>query len=72
MKYNIKKESDEELKYYKGLLNQSYQSFFVPTATEITNAMQHALKAEKAVLFMHNKEIDHLYSLHLGGGKSQD
>jgi hypothetical protein len=27
MKYNIKKESDEELRYIKGLMNQSLNSF---------------------------------------------
>jgi len=30
MKYNIKKEFDDELKYYKGLLNQSYNTFLIP------------------------------------------
>lgn len=32
MKYNIRKEFDDEVRYFKGLLNQSYQSFFVPMA----------------------------------------
>ena len=36
MKYNIKKEFDDELKYFKGLMNQSYHTFLVPMVTEVT------------------------------------
>jgi hypothetical protein len=32
MKYNIRKEFDDEVRYFKGLLNQSYQSYYVPMA----------------------------------------
>jgi predicted transport protein len=35
MKYNIKKESEDELKYVKGLMNQSYNSFLIPMVAEI-------------------------------------
>lgn len=35
MKYNIKKESDEELRYIKGLMNQSLNSFLIPMISEI-------------------------------------
>jgi|TARA_B110000305_G_C19399194_1_gene619176 GAF domain-containing protein len=35
MKYNIKKESDEELRYIKGLMNQSLNQFLIPMISEI-------------------------------------
>jgi len=35
MKYNIKKESDEELRYVKGLMNQSFNTFLIPMISEI-------------------------------------
>ena len=47
MKYNIKKEFDEQVKYYKGLMNQSYQTFLVPMVSEVTQISQGLLKAEK-------------------------
>lgn len=65
MKFNIKKEFEEEAKYFKGLLNQSYNQFFIPLALEITAAVQKVSKADKVVMFMHNQDIDHLYSLAL-------
>ena len=52
MKYNIKKEFDDELKYFKGLMNQSYHTFLVPMVTEVTAMVQSVLKAEKSVLFL--------------------
>ena len=63
MKYNIKKESDEELKYIKGLMNQNLNSFLIPMIGEISTLCQQVLKAEKIVFFMYNKDIDHLYSV---------
>ena len=63
MKYNIKKEFDDQVKYYKGLMNQAYHIFLVPMITEVNTIVQNILKAEKTVLFLLNKEIDHLYSL---------
>lgn len=36
MKFNIKKEFDDEAKYFKGLLNQSYNQYFIPLALEVT------------------------------------
>ena len=36
MKYNIKKECDDELKYIKGLMNQTLNSFLIPMIGEIT------------------------------------
>ena len=63
MKFNIKKEFDDEAKYFKGLLNHSYNSYFVPLASEVATLMQRVSKSDKAVLFMHNQDIDHLYSL---------
>lgn len=63
MKYNIKKESDDELKYVKGLMNQTYNSFLIPMVSEITSLAQLVLKAEKVLFFMYNKDIDHLYSV---------
>ena len=72
MKYNIKKEFDDELKYFKGLMNQSYHTFLVPMITEVTAMVQSVLKAEKSVLFLQNKEIDHLYSLSLSTETTQN
>ena len=63
MKYNIKKEFDDQVKYYKGLMNQAYHIFLVPMITEANTIVQNVLKAEKTVLFLLNKEIDMLYSL---------
>ena len=63
MKFNIKKEFDDEAKYFKGLLNHSYNSYFIPLASEVATLMQRVSKSDKAVLFMHNQDIDHLYSL---------
>lgn len=65
MKHNIKKEFDEELKYYKGLINQSYNTLLIPMVTEVTTLSTSVFKAERVILFLHNKEIDHLYSLSL-------
>lgn len=65
MKYNIKKESDEELKYIKGLINQTYNSFLIPMIGETTQLCQQVLRAQKVVFFMYNKEIDHLFSVTL-------
>lgn len=63
MKYNIKKESDEELRYIKGLMNQSFNSFLIPMVSEITTLCLNILKSDKVVFFMYNKDIDHLYSI---------
>jgi hypothetical protein len=63
MKFNIKKEFDEELKHVKGLMNESYNTFLIPMVNELNQMMLKMLKAEKFVMFMHNKDIDHLYSL---------
>lgn len=63
MQYNIKKESDEELRHVKGLMNHSYNSFLIPMVSEITQLCQQVLKAQKIIFFMYNKDIDHLYSL---------
>jgi len=66
MKYNIKKEFDDQTKYYKGLMNQAYHTFLVPMITEVNQVLANVLKAEKTILFLLNKEIDHLYSLSTG------
>ena len=47
MKYNIKKEFDDQVKYYKGLMNQAYHTFLVPMVTEVTQVLQNVIKAEK-------------------------
>lgn len=49
MKYNIKKEFDEEVKYFKGLLNQSYNQTFIPMALEIISMLQRISKSDKYV-----------------------
>ena len=67
MKYNIKKEFDDELKYFKGLLNHSYNSYFVPMASEVSAMACRVSKAEKVLLFMHNSDIDMLYSVQMQG-----
>ena len=72
MKYNIKKEFDDELKYFKGLMNQSYHTFLVPMITEVAALVQSVLKAEKTLLFLQNKEIDMLYSLSLSTETTQN
>ena len=66
MKYNIKKEFDDQVKYYKGLMNQAYHTFLVPMVSEVNQVLQNVLKAEKTMLFLLNKEIDMLYSLSTG------
>lgn len=63
MKFNIKKESDEELRYVKGLMNQTLNSFLMPMVSDITSLCQTVLKSQKVFFFLYNKEIDHLYSL---------
>lgn len=63
MKYNIKKESDEELRYVKGLMNQSLNTFLIPMIAEINQLCVSVLKSERVVFFMYNKDIDHLYSI---------
>jgi len=47
MKYNIKKEFDEEVKYFKGLLNQSYNQLFIPMALEVTSMLMRVSKSAK-------------------------
>ena len=63
MKYNIKKESDEELRYVKGLMNQSLNTFLIPMIAEINQLCVSVLKSERVIFFMYNKDIDHLYSI---------
>ena len=63
MKYNIKKESDEELRYIKGLMNQSLNQFLIPMISEINQLCVNVLKSERVIFFMYNKDIDHLYSI---------
>lgn len=58
----LKREIDEELKYQKGLLNESYNQFLAPILADVSIMISKTLKAEKVVLFLHNKDIDHLYS----------
>jgi hypothetical protein len=45
MKHNIKKEFDDELKYYKGLVNQSYNTLMIPMVAEVTTLVTSVLKA---------------------------
>ena len=47
MKYNIKKEHDEQVKYFKGLMNQAYHTFLVPMVTELSQSVSNILKADK-------------------------
>ena len=63
MKYNIKKECDEELKYIKGLMNQSFNTFLIPMISEINQLCVSVLKSQRVIFFMYNKDIDHLYSI---------
>ena len=70
MKYNIKRELEVEVRYHKGLANQSYHQFLIPMVSDLTASARDLLKAQKAVLFVLNKDIDHLYSLALDGDTS--
>ena len=70
MKYNIKRELEEEVRYHKGLANQSYHQFLIPMVSDLTASARDLLKAQKAVLFVLNKDIDHLYSLATDGDTS--
>lgn len=47
MKFNIKKEFDDEARYFKGLMNQSYNQYFIPMALEVTLMIQRITKSEK-------------------------
>jgi hypothetical protein len=47
MKHNIKKELDDELKYYKGLMHQSYNTLLIPMVSEIATLAKSVVKAEK-------------------------
>ena len=62
LKQGMKKEIDDETKYSKGVLVESYNQFLSPILTEVTTLISKSLSAEQVVLFLHNKEIDHLYS----------
>ena len=47
MKFNIKKEFDEELKHFKGLMNECYNTFLIPMVNEFSTYIMKLLKAEK-------------------------
>ena len=47
MKFNIKKEFDDELKHVKGLMNESYNSFLLPVLNEVQNLLIKLLNAER-------------------------
>ena len=65
MKYNIRREFEDEVKYFKGLANQSHNCFLVPLASDLATTIARVLKASKVILFMQHKDIDHLYSIGL-------
>ena len=58
----LKREIDDDLKNQKGLLNESYNQFLAPILADISIMLSKTLDAEKVLLFLHNKDIDHLYS----------
>lgn len=72
MKYNIRREFEDEVKYFKGLANQSYNCFLVPLASDLAGLIARVLKANKVILFMQHKDIDHLYSLGLHESGSEN
>lgn len=45
MKFNIKKEFDDELKHVKGLMNESYNTFLIPMLNEVKNTLVALLDA---------------------------
>jgi hypothetical protein len=47
MKFNIKKEFDDEAKYFKGLFNHSYNQYFIPLALEVVSMLQRISRADK-------------------------
>lgn len=53
-------------------MNQAYHTFLIPMVAEVTQILQNVLKAEKTLLFMINKEIEHLYSLSLSSENAQN
>lgn len=63
MKYNIKKEFEEELKHVKGLIGESQQSLLLPIVKESSTLIEQWIKADRVVVYLYNREIDHLYSL---------
>ncbi|CDW76346.1 pas pac sensor protein [Stylonychia lemnae] len=65
MKFNIKKEFDEELKQVKGLMGETYQQILIPIVNDLSEMIRSLLQAERVVMFLHNRDIDHLYSLAL-------
>jgi hypothetical protein len=68
MKYNIKKEFEEELRHVKGLIGESQQSLLLPIVSELTALLEKWLKAARVIVYLYNREIDHLYSLPRQGG----
>jgi hypothetical protein len=47
MKFNIKKEFDDELKHVKSLMNECYNTFLIPMINEFNQAIMSIIKAEK-------------------------
>lgn len=52
----------------KGLVGEIYSQTIIPLMQEVQKIVKESLKAEKVVIFMHNKEIDHLYSFSMTDG----
>lgn len=63
---HLKREIDDEQRYVKGQLAESYNTLLAPVMHEVSALLVRVLGAEKVVLFLHNKDIDHLYSFHPG------
>ncbi len=47
MKHNIKKEIDEEVKYGKSLMKDSYNNFLLPIVSEMIGAFLNLLNADR-------------------------
>ena len=47
MKFNIKKEFDDELKHVKSLMNECYNTFLIPMINELSSTIMNIIKAEK-------------------------
>lgn len=47
LKFNLKKEMDDELKHIKGVINECYNNFLIPMVTELNSSLMNIMKAEK-------------------------
>ena len=44
------------------MINEAYNQFLAPILTDVSIMINRTLKSEKVIMFLHNRDIDHLYS----------